>query len=316
MRPDYTLSLWRAEFMEKEAEAQELMGHVHFDAKYRIDFVEELFGDKDDVGNGEMQVQQRYKRDDLLKMHAYRDAIRRTQGAYVLYPGKESQQWSGYHEILPGLGAFPIRPGNGEEAVERFLREIVSHVCDRATARERQSYHVYQVQETPAPYRVLHKLPERAVGVTVRNTPPAETFVLVGWCKSDEHLKWILREKLYNCRMDSGRGSLELSPDMTAAKYLLLHFEKGKAVSGLLRITSKGPRVFSRDALIRKGYPGMPSQDFYLVYTVEPAAEFDGIDWDYSKLEKRLSGRKSGFPHPVPLDAVLSVTRDGADWRT
>ena len=32
-----------------------------------------------------------YKRADLLKMHAYRDAIRRSAGAYVLYPGSEKE---------------------------------------------------------------------------------------------------------------------------------------------------------------------------------------------------------------------------------
>ena len=45
-------------------------------------------------------------------MHAYRDAVRRTAGAYVLYPGKpgDGQKFAGFHEVLPGLGAFAIRP--------------------------------------------------------------------------------------------------------------------------------------------------------------------------------------------------------------
>lgn len=119
MRPDYTLSLWPADFLDHEAEAQELMVHVHFDAKYRIDSIEQLF-DLDDekldarstaadvADEKHKQRFGRYKRADLLKMHAYRDAIRRTQGAYVLYPGDLPKRWEGFHEILPGLGAFPI----------------------------------------------------------------------------------------------------------------------------------------------------------------------------------------------------------------
>ena len=50
-------------------------------------------------------------------MHAYRDAIRRTAGAYVLYPGNDGDDkrfeefdHRGFHEVLPGLGAFAIRP--------------------------------------------------------------------------------------------------------------------------------------------------------------------------------------------------------------
>lgn len=312
MRPDYTLSLWPADFDEREAEAQELMVHVHFDAKYRIENVEQLFGSDDIDLNAEKQDQRegRYKRADLLKMHAYRDAIRRTQGAYVLYPGDSSRQWRGYHEILPGLGAFPIKPGNGEQAVERFIREIVAHTCDRATARERQSYHTYQVQEAPAAYPVLRTFPERAAASLSRHAPPAETFVLVGWSKNDAHLKWIVREKLYNFRMDTRAGSLRLEPEITAAQYLLLHGEGANALPGLLRITSRGPRVLSKDALKRRGYPGEPSGDFYLVFDVELATEFDGFSWDYAKLPGRPEGRKSAWPFAVALDAVLASVRE------
>ena len=312
MRPDYTLSLWPADFDEREAEAQELMVHVHFDAKYRIENVEQLFGSDDIDLNTEKQDQRegRYKRADLLKMHAYRDAIRRTQGAYVLYPGDSSRQWRGYHEILPGLGAFPIKPGNGEQAVEKFIREIVAHTCDRATARERQSYHTYQVQEAPAAYPVLRAFPERATASLSRHAPPAETFVLVGWSKNEAHLKWIVREKLYNFRMDTRAGSLRLEPEITAAQYLLLHGEGANALPGLLRITSKGPRVLSRDALKRRGYPGEPSGDFYLVFDVELATEFDGFSWDYAKLPGRPEGRKSAWPFAVALDAVLASARE------
>lgn len=309
MRPDYTLSLWPSDFLEQEAEAQELMVHVHFDAKYRIENIEELFG-KDNIDlSTEKQEQRegRYKRADLLKMHAYHDAIRRTQGAYVLYPGDATKRWEGYREILPGIGAFPIKPGNGEQAVEKFIREIVDHTCDRATARERQSYHTYRVQEAPAAYPLLREFSERATDSTSRrHTPPAETFVLVGWSKSDEHLQWILREKLYNFRMDTRAGSLRLAPEVTAAQYLLLHKEGAKAEHGLLRITSKGPRVLSKDALKRKGYPGEPSGDFYLVFDVEQATAFDGFIWDFTKLPDRPGGRQSAAPFAVPLDAVLA----------
>ena len=45
-------------------------------------------------------------------MHAYRDAIRRSAGAYVIYPGDEERTpFMEHHEVLPGLGAFPLRPG-------------------------------------------------------------------------------------------------------------------------------------------------------------------------------------------------------------
>lgn len=318
MRPDYTLSLWPSDFDEHEAEAQELMVHVHFDAKYRIENIEQIFGrddaELDEAGresdlNSEKQEQRegRYKRADLLKMHAYHDAIRRTHGAYVLYPGDRAKQWEGYREILPGIGAFPMKPGNGDQAVETFIREIVAHTCDRATARERQSYHTYRVQEAPAAYHVLEAFPEKFRDSTSRHTPPAETYVLVGWNKNAEHLAWVKNKKLYNFRMDTQRGSLRLEPEVMAAQYLLLHGEGSKAEKGLLRITSKGPRVLSKAALIKHGYPGEPGGEFYLVFDVEPASEFDGFGWDYAKLPNRPEGRQSAAPFAVTLDAVLSA---------
>lgn len=317
MRPDYTLSLWPADFLEQEAEVQELMVHVHFDAKYRIDSIEQLFGLDDEKVDetgvladlaDEKREQRlgRYKRADLLKMHAYRDAIRRTQGAYVLYPGDLSQCWQGFHEILPGLGAFPIKPGSGDATLAQFIRDVVMHACDRATARERQSYHLYQVQEAPAPYAVLHNLPEKDVGQ--RRAPPlAETHVLVGWYKDKAHLDWVLKAKLYNFRMDVERGSLRLKPEVSGAAYLLLHSHRGATSPILLRVSKDGPRILSREALREKGYPGEPSRQFYLVYDVAPAEGFDGYQWNYAKLPDRMKNRQSAGPQTVTLDELMSV---------
>ncbi len=319
MRPDYTISLWPADFSATEAEAQELMVHVHFDAKYRIDSIEQLFG-RDDAEldaataaadlNDEKQEQKlgRYKRADLLKMHAYRDAIRRTQGAYVLYPGDLlSPPWTTYHEILPGLGAFPIKPGNGVEALTKFIQDVVTHTCDRATARERQSYHLYQVQEAPASYTVLHKLPEKDAGSARRAPPLAETHVLIGWYKDRAHLEWVLKAGLYNFRMDVERGSLRLKPEVSGARYLLLHSHKGVTSPCLLRVSEEGPRVLSRDALKAKGYPGEPSRPFYLGYDVTLAEGFDGYEWNYRKLPERLQNRASAEPQTVTLDALMAA---------
>ncbi len=111
MHPDYTLTFWPEDLREAEAERQELLVHVHFDAKYRVEDIEGLFGAEgaDDAAD---EVEGNYERQDLLKMHAYRDAIKRSQGAYVLYPWRANAavKLKGFHEILPGLGAFGVAP--------------------------------------------------------------------------------------------------------------------------------------------------------------------------------------------------------------
>lgn len=84
MRPDYTLSIWPGEISEAEAERKDAIVHIHFDAKYRLNRI--IIEDKEiDLDAEEKELQEEkenrekdiYKRGDLLKMHAYKDAIRR-----------------------------------------------------------------------------------------------------------------------------------------------------------------------------------------------------------------------------------------------
>ena len=71
-------------------------------------------------------------------MHAYKDAIRRTGGAYVLYPGDKSINQKGFHEIIPGLGAFPVKPSKTDSGIgelKAFILEIIEHFIHRASQR-------------------------------------------------------------------------------------------------------------------------------------------------------------------------------------
>ncbi len=141
MRPDFTVTIWPDGISEREAEASMQAVHVHFDSKYRVNRPQDLFGDEDLDAN-QTKVEEKagnYKRADLLKMHAYKDAIRRSYGAYVLYPGSrnaQDQTWTYYHEIVPGLGAFVLRPGDEGLGITSFLKDLVEHCSTAGSARE------------------------------------------------------------------------------------------------------------------------------------------------------------------------------------
>ncbi len=331
LRPDYTLSLWPVGFTAEEAELQELMVHVHFDAKYRIDQAAAMLSEATDTANlgddalasvlnNEKLDEARgsYKRADLLKMHAYRDAIRRTQGAYVVYPGEAGadKRLESFHEVLPGLGAFALRPGMGTVVLETFLRDVVNHVADRASAREQHSFHTWQTyqtaqvpsaQEQRASYFVV---PEKITGAVLRSAPLRETFVVVGWVKGSAHLQWVLSEGKYNFRMGNTPGGLRLSAQVVGATYLLLHGDGEQAVPGLLRILNpaEGPRVCSKSELKALRYPTEPTQDAYLVYDVEPAADFIGVGWNYPALPGKPANAARGHPFAVSLYDLLQVS--------
>ena len=322
MRPDFTLSFWPEGFSLQEAETQELTVHIHFDAKYRVENITELFGEADDDLSVEKAQQKRgnYKRADLLKMHAYRDAIRRSEGAYILYPGGANgpSRFQGFHEILPGLGAFALKPGASGEAIglqdlSHFVDEVIAHVCNRATAREQSSYHrfhVYRTDERGCGATIESPLPERDADEKDRSLPPAEHSVLVGWCNDEQHLEWIRRTGLYNFRAGLRRGSIRLEPAIADARHLLLHTHGHKAWPGLWRIKQRGPRIFTSEELLRNGYPSKPDPDvIYAVFDVEADSFYTGWKWDYAKLPGKASAFASAEPFAVRLVDVLNVHR-------
>jgi predicted component of viral defense system (DUF524 family) len=113
MRPDFTFTFWRGDVSSQPM-------HLHFDAKYRVNTLAEVFAETTDDASSNAN------RDDMLKMHAYRDAIRNTAGAYVLYPGNAAPQLMRCGDgLLPGLGAFAVSPGGGMAHVAKFLEAVI-----------------------------------------------------------------------------------------------------------------------------------------------------------------------------------------------
>lgn len=312
LRPDYTLSFWPFGISETEAEKQELIVHVHFDAKYKIANLTDFLEQNTENDLDEEKAENRkgiYKNADLLKMHAYKDAIRRTGGAYVLYPGDKSINQKGFHEIIPGLGAFPVKPSKTDSGIgelKAFILEIIEHFINRASQREKIAFRTFDIYKNPPESDNTVKEPLPEPYNTNRDLIPDDTFVLVGYYNSVEQYDWIQRTGLYNFRMGSGSGSLVLDKETVSSKYLLLHTSGDTDSGNLWKIVSRGPKVFSKDDLIRKGYPA-PSQDNYLVIQIEPVTdtEFENVSWDFRKLSNYSTGRASAFPFTSSLTELM-----------
>ena len=142
-KPDYTLAIFPERFPDEAAASEDgKIVYVHFDAKYRAENLKSVFGALV-KGDGELDEEKQqgkatstYKRGDLLKMHTYNDAVRQTAGSYVLYPGSDAEtKMSKFHEILPGVGAFVLKPGNGKsrDALRDFLVDVFRHQADQFT---------------------------------------------------------------------------------------------------------------------------------------------------------------------------------------
>jgi predicted component of viral defense system (DUF524 family) len=312
LRPDYTLSFWPFGISETDAEKQELIVHIHFDAKYKIanltDFLEQNTENDLDIEKSENR-KGIYKNADLLKMHAYKDAIRRTGGAYVLYPGDKSINQKGFHEIIPGLGAFPVKPSKTESGIgdlKAFILDIVEHFINRASQREKLAYRTFDIYKNPPESDSVIKeaLPEPYN--TNRDLIPDDTYILVGYYNSQVQYNWIKRTGLYNFRMGSGAGSLILDKETVSSKYLLLHTAGDNDSGKLWKIVSRGAKVFSKNDLKRSGYLS-PTQDNYLVIQIEPVrdSEFVNVRWDFRKLSNYSLGKASAFPFTCSLTELM-----------
>lgn len=243
---------------------------VHFDAKYKVDNLLQLFGRVPEGEGGadaflrdEEETEAKKgtpKHADLLKMHAYKDAIKRSAGSYVLYPGLDHtrEPYQAYHELLPGLGAFPLRPtetdaAEGADSLQGFLSQVLDHVATQHTQHERSRYWMTESFERQPPVLVT------APAAPFVRQPPADTPVLLGFVKSEAHRQWINEQKLYNVRADGRRGSVEeRSPELDAQIALLfsdrLDFVEVWEVRGLESLTVTN--------LLDMGYPD-PGGELY-----------------------------------------------------
>jgi hypothetical protein len=344
LHPDYTLTFWPEDLSEEEAERRELLAHVHFDAKYRVENIEALFG-AEDADDADAEALGSYKRQDLLKMHAYRDAIKRSQGAYVLYPGKAAPEvLRGFHEILPGLGAFGVAPdengaAQGLEALERFLEDVLSHLGNRTTAQERVSYHVseaYAAKEEPVPYGAI-RLPETDIyGTGYRALPPAEHMVLVAWYRNDAQAGLAAADDGFvYVRLGRRNGALHIHPNLSRARHVLLRTEGAAAAPGLLILREPGFRVFTRaqlrSELARSGAKGVAAweaaagadddEHIYALFKTRPDPAYAELKWDGGALMGLIEafeadarnkpvenlGRTSPYPRIIPLRDLLKA---------
>ena len=251
-------------------------------------------------------------------MHAYKDAIRRTGGAYILYPGTDDKPttFKGLHEILPGLGAFAIRPSeenSGVQHLSNFINEIKNHFLNRASQRENIASKAYEITKNGEPDYLHEPIPEYING---KKLIPDDTHVLVGFVKDKNRLNWHKEKKLYNFRMNDENGSIKFLPEVIDAKYLLLR-ESGKPEANILYKLLPGVRVFSKNSLLKLNHPEV-NRDHYLVYDIETESVdldlFNGISWNFKDLEKYKNiviGKNirsaAGEPFTVTLTELMNV---------
>ena len=221
-RPDYTAVVLPAEYeakcwrtAEELAEAAGTISYLHFDAKYRIDKLKDLFGaaEETDADRQEAKSTGTVKNADLYKMHTYNEAIRRTVGSFVLYPGTDFKKdyrgpedmrsiYRRYHEIIPGIGAFAIKPrvanGNqdahGLECLRTFLQDFLKHQASKFTQSHRINFWTHEtLRESPAAYTTA--MPNFQSSAK----PPKDTQVLLAFVRDEDGSEACRKTSVFFC---------------------------------------------------------------------------------------------------------------------
>jgi predicted component of viral defense system (DUF524 family) len=308
MRPDASVRVRPLSHLLRLTDESDLDLWLHFDAKYRLEASKDQFtpdADSDAEAANEAERGEREtttKREDLLKMHAYRDAIRRSAGAYVLYPGHDrSPPMREFAEVLPGLGAFVLRPGTNSEAHGRkelrmFLDAVLLHAAERASQHERDRYWRARVY---TPVQAGRHSSARLPDLTA---PPKDTLVLCGYVRGERHETWIRRTGLYNVRAGDRPGALGPDADELRAEWLLLYRDNGWRT---LWTRDGSWFVQTREQLVELGYPSPGGS----VYLCAPVAEFgDAPTWlNDVRINALVSaaGRRKGAPFAVSWAEIL-----------
>ncbi|WP_395088988.1 nuclease domain-containing protein [Armatimonas sp.] len=285
----------------------------------------------------------------LLKMHAYRDAIRRTAGAYVLYPGNPdggNLEFQGFHEVLPGLGAFAITPDKegkpkGIAKLSEFLDQVSAHLAHRTTSREQATYHqreAYRTKEAPAGYgSVRLQESDNLYGNDYRALPPAEELILAAWYENSEQLSLAQSDDgfLY-VRLGDRRGALEIHPNLAQVRRAILRTHGSVVAPGMFLLREAGFQVHTRTSLRTKLNQKAPAhtiatwqaspqtsddENIYALFQVRPDPDSDGISWDGDKLMTLIEafeadrrnkpitniGRRSPDPRLLSLEKLLKA---------
>jgi predicted component of viral defense system (DUF524 family) len=266
-RPDYSLVIIPEEFdardwrhAEREAEAKGRIAYLHFDAKYRGENLPAIFGTDGTVEEDQDEPRSRaegsVKNADLYKMHTYNEAIRRTVGSYVLYPGAATDprnaptRFERYHEIIPGIGAFALRPSpngalpTGLLPLCDFIRDVLTHQLDRFAQSYRIDYWTHDtIKDKPSPHRPPINEPP------ADQTPPADMPIVVGFIRADAAAPCRTRALFYFHAVENSGLPTPFDHTVLQAR-LLVPYRRGKWLGWYARIASCS--LVSRLGLIQR----------------------------------------------------------------
>lgn len=258
-----------------------------YDAKYRVwsdsnlDKTEDWY-ERDNEAMELLQGADYPPADAINQMHRYRDAIyyglsdaerpksKEVIGGYVLFPGRgdqESIENRFYSKSIQqvNIGAFPLLPvGKKADDTDPEGSQLYAHLKEILLEKETMYHHI----EDAVPQRGLTYIPTDDI-------PDADMLpryylerykdaeILIGVCKGDRYMDWILQNKLYNIRIDEQReGGFKRSELFKRQpKFVIIYNEETYMYRAFL--SEKG-KTWSKEQMETSGYPNVKSDLYYV----------------------------------------------------
>jgi hypothetical protein len=327
-RPDYTLSIWPDGKTQDEAEESESIVHIHFDAKYKVEYSfikeerpqdienEEEYASAIVTARDKEEKEGKFKNVDLYKMHAYKDAIRRSGGAYILYPGNADLEakYLGFHEIIPGVGAFALRPNNETDAsskISAFIDEVIKNLEDVLSQREQMALSSKHIYSSPPALIVDHKLDDLCRSLAINDQNPSDINVLVGYYKSTKHLEWIEKNLVYNIRYG---GKHIVNAQMLSSRFLVLYGGGSFRQTHIFEIDSNNGRLLNKTDLLQIKpikYPSPTNSELYFVFKLKEKIVLENFAFDQtdSIIKKKEKELKSYHPFSISLLELAKIRK-------
>ena len=257
-RPDIVLNI-------RKASGEVVLTYL-YDAKYRVINDKKLDKDFEEQDIAEMSVLPGgdYPPTDAInQMHRYRDAIYYSKehepyrskeiiGGYILFPGRGSDEYvkKRYYSASVdsvNIGAFPLLPNS-----DTILRE---HLYDILMNYTEVDSHVAKAK----PQRTLAYVTEEEKAGML-----PDDLVMVAVAGSEEKRQWTFDNLWYNIPLDKIADS-----PWNQAKYLLLHVKGEKFVGNLCKIVRTKHDVWTKEKLVEKNYPDVPSHSAYFMIRIK-----------------------------------------------
>jgi hypothetical protein len=153
----------------------------------------------------------------------------------------------------------------------------------------------------------------REIGI---NENPAETYVLVGYCKGATHKNWIEgqntdKKMYYNIRFGNGN---EVDGKMAAAKFLVLYNGQDFEHSFIYRVAPREGKVLTKKQIEETGY-NYPGHELYFVYELTEKMDLGShiFNREYSLIKEKLKELKTK-KQPFVLSLIeLALIRQAID---